>query len=96
MIQIPTRQDRIETMYGEQLKAISGGINDAILTGYEHTCNKGYPYFHADVNHGEYIHSELFNWLKERYKEGGWLLERHGHDDEPCSLRIFRYKKDEE
>jgi hypothetical protein len=93
ILSIPTEEDRIASLYGEQIKQYSEAINQAILTG-DWQCGR-FDYLYVPVNNGEYIHSEITNWLKTQYKKAGWLIEANGFDDE-YHYRLFRTKPTEE
>lgn len=90
-LNIPTEDDRIVHLYGDQIKQYSDAINAAILGG-DWTYDR-FDYLYVPVNNGDYIHSEVTDWLKKQYKKAGWLVEANGSDD-ACHYRIFRTKAD--
>lgn len=88
-LNIPTEEDRIAHLYGEQIQTLSEAINTAILNG-DWQCGR-FDYLHVPINNGEYVHSEITDWLKKQYKKAGWLIEANGFDDE-YHYRLFRTK----
>jgi len=73
MSDIPTMDDRIRTKYKTEYANMKESINDAILTGYQHTSNNGGTYFIAGIG-DTWPEEELADYIKNEYEEAGWRL----------------------
>ncbi|QBJ02914.1 hypothetical protein MZD04_gp388 [Pseudomonas phage Psa21] len=90
-MEIPTLDDRIQNKYADQIEEYSTIFNKEILNGHQHTSDSGYPYFECVINDGEWIHSELFDYLVKLYYEAFWIVEQYEEKEGYC-IRIFRRK----
>jgi hypothetical protein len=88
-LNIPTEDDRIANLYGDQIKELSEAINTSILNG-DWQCGR-FEYLYVHINNGLYVHSEITEWLKKQYQKAGWLIETNG-DDDSYHYRLFRCK----
>lgn len=98
-MEIPTKQDRIQSLYGEEIAKYSEILNAAILESRDTEDGRGYPYIHARMNEDyAWIDSEVVKYLAEHYRKAGWIVEQHsmaGYDDRH-EIRIYYLRAGEE
>lgn len=92
---IPTYEERIKAMFGDELNEIQDSINTAILHGRSNEHNDGYTYYTARVG-DKWINEELRKWLFKEYTDAGWGLNfvwENPHDENgDCMVEIYTYK----
>lgn len=90
-MEIPTRQDRIQSLYGEAIETYSVVLNKAILEDSEETDGKGCSYITTRLNaDGDYVDSRVIKYLDEHYRKAGWIIEQHSDaDSDKQHIRIY-------
>jgi len=87
---IPTRDDRLRSIYKDELETYIPLINEAILNDpNKREDNRGYPYLSVVLEEQTYLPSELVDLLNNIYMEPGWIIEQHEIKEYHHELRVY-------